>query len=268
MNGHSQKNVSTSFAHAFISRSGSISPTVLRLGSGDSGILTINELEAAVVTDPEFSLRALALANSAFYSQQHEISSLRGALVVLGVSTVHKLAASLLSKSLHSSPDAGDEALWQHCQAVGVAAEMLCEVHQQVDPHQAFAAGLLHDIGILALQVLEQEDSELFADHAIVGAEIAYLLGLSPALSSAIAHHDEHQNSDCEDTALETTIYIANEIAARCGFANDRENYGDEKRMQTAVASLAMLESDIDVLATGLPTRMQIHQATLNGTNT
>lgn len=254
-----------SLAKEFISRSGSISPSVLRLGGGASSAMSVRELESAIVADPEFTLRALALANSAFYSQQHEINSLRGALVVLGVDAVHNLAASLLAKALHASPTATDERLWEHCQAVGVAAQILSESHRQTDPKQAFAAGLLHDIGLLALQTLGRSDDDAHVHHAGLGADIAELLGLSPSLVAAIRFHDETGSAREEVTPLEATIFIANEIVEQCGYGLDGDSSGDQSRVIELAAQLTLEESDLEALIEALPSRLENHQVSLHG---
>ena len=251
-----------SIAEAFVSRAQTISPVVLRLGSGDGRRLSIMELEASIVVDAEFTLRTLALANSAFYSQQHEIRSLRSALVVLGANTVHNLAASLLARALHASPSAPDANLLAHSHAVGMMAQMLCEAHNLADPQSAFAAGLLHDTGILALAALNCEDDKALANHDQLGGDIAQLLGLSPALASAIrCHGDAGHFSGNDYTALEATVYVANQIAISCDYSHEQESSGDPDLLDQLVDQLKLKASDIDALAAALPDRLEILEA-------
>ncbi|MFK7885360.1 MAG: HDOD domain-containing protein [Gammaproteobacteria bacterium] len=250
-----------SIAHAFVARSQAISPAVLRLGGGNSSALTIRELEAAISLDPAFSLRALALANSAFYSQQHEISTLRDALVVLGAEVVHNLAASLLARALHDSPKTVDEVLWEHCHAVGLASQMLAETHRRVSPRSAFAAGLLHDIGILALQSLDHDDPESYARHEEIGGQIALLLGIAPSLSSAIRSHGGGASAEPDNAPLEATVFVANELALRCGYSHDRESAADDRRLRANISFLGLEEADFDALGAALPARLQALEA-------
>lgn len=257
----------SSLAQSFISEVGPISPSLLQLGTGDCSTLTIDELEAAVVADPVLSLRALALANSAFYSQQHEIAELRSALIVLGADAVHNLAASLLARSVHSSSPNIDEALWQHSQAVAVAGQIIAEAHQQVAAKQAFAAGLLHDIGILALQRSSDTDDERQTDHAALGAEIAELLGLSPSLSNAIRHHDRSTHFDFNGAPLEATVCVANHLAVRCGYGYDGESTDDEDLIDDLVSGLGLKRTDIDSLADSLATRLENLHGMFNNEN-
>jgi len=263
MNGVPEQAEQDSVAEAFVNASKSISPCVLALGSGNAETLTINELEVVVIADPEFSLRVLALANSAFYSQQREITALRSALVVLGTDTVRNLAVSVLARSVHTTSRQTDENLWLHCQAVGVAGQMLAEVHHKVPPRQAFAAGLLHDIGILAQQQYDGAKSENLHSHAVYGAEIANLLGLSASLSRAIGNHDEFENIRFENEPLIATVWIANHIADRCGFGYDEDSVGESHEIATIVSSLDLRDADIDTLADCLPKQIEELQCML-----
>lgn len=248
---------SDSIAEAFITQAKTITPAVMRLGTGSAAALSVDELEATIITDTEFFLRTLALANSAFYSQQNEIRCLRTALVVLGVDTVYNLAASLLARALHTSPSATDECLLRHSYAVGMVAQMLCEKHRKANPRSAFAAGLLHDTGILALQVLGYEDDSYFAKHDAVGGEIAEVLGLSPALGNAIRLHGGGVFHDHDYTALEATVYVANELAIQCGYAHDRESPGDAARLHALLTKLELNASDLTALTEALPERLE-----------
>jgi len=245
-----------SAAKTFVSGSRTISPVVLRLARGDTVTLTLKELEDAIASDPEFLMRTLALANSAYYSQQHDISSLRTALVVLGAETVHNLALSLLARSLHNSSSSMSDSLWKHCQAAGVAAQMLAEVQRTVSPRSAFAAGLLHDIGLLAIDTLSHENNVPLSDHALLGAEIADRLGLSPSLSEAIRTHDDESQSNQEESLLASTVRAANEIALRSGYTHDSEHEPDENTISSSFARLNLNEEDIGALVAALPVRM------------
>ena len=247
-------------ASNFISGAASLSPTVLRLAQGNITEIAINELESIVGADPEFSLRILALANSAYYSQLHDIASLRSALVVLGADTVCKLAASLLSRSLLSTPRSNDSTIWRHSQAVGIAARLIAEAHRRADPQQAFVAGLLHDVGLSAVQMYEGATAADFEAHAEIGAEIAELLGLSPCLVSAIRHHDIPGEGAGIGT-LEITVFGANQVAIRSGFNHEAEDTDDDHCLLSAVESLVLQDTDIDALAMGLASRIEAFEA-------
>ena len=245
-------------AARFVSGAATVSPTVLQLTQKNLQDLPVGELESLIAGDPEFSLRVMALANSAFYSQLREITSLRGALVVLGAKTISRLAASQLSRSLMATPQESDPSIWRHSLAAGVAAQVIAEMQQQADPQQAFVAGLLHDIGVTAILAHGDAHSDL-AVHAEVGAEAAELLGLAPSLISAIRYHDGDL-SHHKDDPLIATVAAANLVAIRAGFCCSAES-DDDAALQLTLESLGFETEDIDALVIGLDHRLEALQA-------
>lgn len=241
-------------AQRFVDNVTHVSPVVVSLGQGAATTMPIGQLEELIGTDPEFSLRVLALANSAFYSQQHEITELRGALVVLGSTTVHSLAAGLLVRGLIDKSSAAAEAVWRHSLAVGVAAELLAGVHRAVDAKQAYVAGLLHDIGLLVTQQVGGADVEIDASsHAALGAEVAELMGLSPVLAAAIRHH---HNDPLGNAPLEATLAAAELVADQAGYALGADQAGSDAVVTAALEHLELLPKDLSTLAEHLPHRI------------
>ncbi len=217
--------------------------------------MPVHQLEATIANDPEFSLRVLGLANSAFYSQRHTIASLRSALVVLGAETVRRLAATQLSRALMANPRHGDPSIWRHAQATGIAAQMIAEAHRQVEPLQAFVAGLLHDIGVSAILACGDASTD-FELHAAIGAEAAELLGLADCLVSAIRQH-HHDPSNPSIDPLNASLVIANEVAIRAGYAHDAEASCDDGELQPALDLLGLEPADTDAFRIGLASRVE-----------
>ncbi|MEO0575484.1 MAG: HDOD domain-containing protein [Pseudomonadota bacterium] len=232
----------------------------MTLGTGGAGALSINEIESTIIADPELTLRILALSNSAFYSQQHEITTLRKALIVLGTSAVSNLAASLLARSLQASASTTDEALSRHSQAVGIAGQMLAEVHGRIAPAQAFAAGLLHDIGILALHNADLNVDDCSICHAALGSEVSARLGLSPSLCAAIGCHEDYAAEAVDDAPLIATVSVANALAIRAGYGYDAEQAADQSLVERYTSSLGLTDADIDTFVDDLPLRIEREQ--------
>ncbi|MEO1245677.1 MAG: HDOD domain-containing protein [Pseudomonadota bacterium] len=247
----------------FVAGRASMSTTLVSLAQGAARVAGINELESTVSADPDFSLRVLALANSAFYSPLHEVTSLRGALIALGADTVQKLAANLLARSLLATPSKAGAGLWLHSQAVSLTAQMLAETHRRVDPQQAFVAGLLHDVGLLASLSCDANSQTAIAEHGALGGEIADLLGLSPALSSVIRCHDDTVLEQLVSRPLNATVYIANVIASRRGFGHESEPPEDCEAATAVAGSLGLQPADIERLGNLLPERLEDLQASM-----
>jgi putative nucleotidyltransferase with HDIG domain len=249
-------------ALSFVAGATTPSPVVIRLAQNRVDDASVDDLETIIGTDPEFSLRVMALANSAFYSQMYDISTLRGALVLLGVETVCKLAASVLSRSLITTPRRHDNSVWRHSQAVGIGAELIAELHRRTEPRRAFVAGLLHDIGVPAILNYSGEASPDIARHAEVGAEVADCLGLSPQLITAIRYHDNPPETE-RSNVLVATVCIANQLAIRNDYSHEAEAPLEHELFHDVLARLGLGEPDLDTLAIGLAGRIEAFEASI-----
>jgi EAL and modified HD-GYP domain-containing signal transduction protein len=109
-----------------------------RLGDPNT---TTAEIELAVRRDPALVYRLLRIANSAASGSSREVSSIRDALVMVGVS---RLRAWLVLLSL--SPDGADGAGMVDALARARTCERVARAADQVSPDTAFTAGLLHGV--------------------------------------------------------------------------------------------------------------------------
>ena len=111
-----------------------------------------DELARVANDDPAFTAALIRLANSAESSPLSRVRTARGAIVRLGVPEARRtiIGVTLTQAFRGASGSHIDEReLWQHLVAVGVLADRLAwgEVHYG----DAFTAGLVHDIGRLAM---------------------------------------------------------------------------------------------------------------------
>jgi len=113
-------------------------------------------LADVIATDPALSARLLRYANSALLGVDEAISSIREAVVALGIRPVRTMA---LSYSLLSSNDPRScrsfdfEKFWFHSLACAVSARHLAIVQKESTASEAYTAGLLMHIGKLAFAV-------------------------------------------------------------------------------------------------------------------
>ena len=112
----------------------------------------LTEVQAVLRTDAAFSAEVLRLANSPLMGVRSEIRSILQAVVVLGLDRIKALAA-VLSLRLFVTTGKSSEAMracWRHSLATAILSERLARfVH--LDSDACYTAGLLHDIGRLAL---------------------------------------------------------------------------------------------------------------------
>ncbi len=118
---------------------------------------TASDLARLLSADQALSAKLLRVANSAEWGFERRITTVREAVVILGFKQVRQLAlvTSVVGNFKRSgSPDTRFDAdlFWLHNMAVGLAGEAVARKTRTALPGDAFTAGVLHDIGRLALR--------------------------------------------------------------------------------------------------------------------
>ena len=183
---------------------------------------SMDEMTEMVRREPALAARILTVANSAAFHAGSELRSLKESLQVLGVRTLHSIAASIAVREVFSGlpgTRAGDfDGFWRHSLMVAELAQAIAHETGQADPEEAYLTGLLHDVGELlllgglqadygkllneaasaeaALVVLEQ--AALQTDHAAVGAWLVERWHLPSFMADALLFHHHR----LEDVAL------------------------------------------------------------------
>ncbi len=179
----------------------------------------------AISRDPALSAKVLRIANSPLYAQLRRSSSLRQALVVLGLNATLTLALGFsLVKSLRGEkPQAVNHPhYWRRTLLAATAARALGEATGQTALEELFLCGLLQDLGMLALdravpelyvdttelqrthrELAAHEQGRLGMDHAEVGGWLLEQWHLPKRLSEAVAashRHDHRRALNARDT--------------------------------------------------------------------
>lgn len=173
--------------------------------------------------DPALSAELLRVANSALYGFVQRIDSVKHAVIVLGSENVKRLALTVaLGKFAKTFLRYENLRIcWNH----NVASAMICEdlaVSLNLGKDRAYTAGLLHDIGRLALLVsypaeygnllavaregnfdqLECERQLFDIDHCAAGHWLAEHWNLPADFGYAIAQHHQPGPHDGDLTLL------------------------------------------------------------------
>ncbi|MBI5094782.1 MAG: HDOD domain-containing protein, partial [Candidatus Hydrogenedentes bacterium] len=155
-------------------------------------------------SEPGIAAKVLKVANSAFMGGASEITNLRTALVRLGTTATHSVIMSVLVMDVMKD----SVGLLTHSVATGVFASRVAAAADLGNPDDAFAAGMLHDIGKIFLMLvhrkrgdrghmapgcgdngLEAERAEFGVDHTQVGCWLATRWNFPESLRRVIRDH-------------------------------------------------------------------------------
>lgn len=116
----------------------------------DAGMSEVTEL---IEQQALLSAQILRVANSAYYRHSQEVTTVRGAIMLMGLDAVRALATAIsIDRTLTSRmkgvlPDL--PAMLVHSLATAVAAQTLARLTAPALLAEAFVAGLLHNTGVL-----------------------------------------------------------------------------------------------------------------------
>jgi len=124
----------------------------------NSDYINIEEFSNKLAKYDNLSEVLLINVNSGYFKLRRKIDSLSDAIVYLGMRTVERLVIAYLIKSLipaeiGKSKKLNREKYWKHCLGTSIAANLLAEKLGKVDKYKYFAYGLIHDIGIVLLDI-------------------------------------------------------------------------------------------------------------------
>ena len=195
----------------------------------------MRDLSTLLESDQAIATKVLKLANSAYYGLSGKVSSIRHASSLLGFNALGQLismvgTSSVLGKTLsgYALDSAG---AWRHSLTAASASRILALRKNAELENDAFAAGLIHDVGKLVLDrhvsdrreefnrlteggrnsMLVAEQRILGLDHAEIGFEVCKHWNIPESISSAIKFH--HQPSLSENDELAYIVFMANSIA-------------------------------------------------------
>jgi HD-like signal output (HDOD) protein len=191
--------------------------------------------------DGAMTANVLKLANSAFYGVRGTVSTTRQALVMLGNRAVVSLAFAtgmvpVMRRHLVGYGIDRDR-YWEHSLTSAMAAGVaMTRLDSSAQACEAFTAGLVHDIGMLALDehlatigmklvpafplfnVAEREQQALGFDHTDAGALLAENWGFPAVLAAAIKHHHHPWTAPVEENVV-AAVMVGDMVAQ---MADDR----------------------------------------------
>jgi HD-like signal output (HDOD) protein/CheY-like chemotaxis protein len=151
----------------------------------------VQSLADVITTDPLLAARVLKLANFAV-GQPQRLVTVSHAITMMGLDALKSLALGLTLFPLHSIPNKRERSdsdggrttlreLWEHSIGCAAVAARIATQVDHVSPHQAYAAGFLHDMGRLLLYRCSREGF-----HSAITVTSAKSIPLSEAETLAV----------------------------------------------------------------------------------
>lgn len=200
---------------------------------------SIDELVGLVRTDPSLTARILKLCNSALYGRSIEVATVSDAVAYLGTRNLVKLVLvscaanhfSQVGNSKYTEP----KTLWRHTFACAVACQWLANRSGFPQSDTAFTAGILHNIGKIALSQMADDsllagveaegshadvERKLFGiDHATAAGVVVDAWGLPRDLRRAVrGHHDEQEIGG--ESPLAAILNLGDTLVLAAGIGN------------------------------------------------
>jgi putative nucleotidyltransferase with HDIG domain len=180
------------------------------VGDPDKSIADIGYI---IEQDPSLSIRLLKIVNSAFFGLSGQVSSIRHAITIIGVTELQNLILATVIIDKFSSLPSGllsMQDFWARSLRCALISKELCIYNNKGDLDSLFICGLLHDIGQLvfyrripelARQIgllaksggddeIQTESNILGFNHYQVGAELARLWKLPSVIIETIGQHN------------------------------------------------------------------------------
>lgn len=202
--------------------------------SEDTGLKELAEL---IAHDPALSAKVLAVAHSAAYHRADaQALTLLQATNRLGTALIKVLVISeIVVQTFNGFNQAGGadlRAFWKHSLSVALLARALAPLLDYPSPEEAYLAGLLHNIGRLALlaaapqachslfdttddaALCAQEQRSLGMTHAQAGAWLLGRWHVSDQMVESTQLHHELESNLADAHTLVRLIHLAHRLAA------------------------------------------------------
>jgi len=198
--------------------------------------------------DPSIAGLVMQLANSALFASRTPIATLANAINRLGFAIAQKVITAAAMRPLFSSSELQE--VWHHSLEAADLSEQLADRSGTIDPAEAYLAGLLHDVGRIALLAMPLYDSArlqgllhggcprvyaehlvLRTDHAAVGAEIAEGWRLRETMVLAIRQHHRPERAG---GPLSCLLYVVEYLSGT------EEDLSSRSRLESALRGIGL----------------------------
>jgi HD-like signal output (HDOD) protein len=196
----------------------------------------INLVERLIVSDQSLAAKVLSVSNSPFYKGLHQVATVRSAIVRLGINEVSNIVMQTTHENNFRSKDpfvhSIMRALWRHSLGCAMGSNWLakkCGLNGLA--HEAFFAGLLHDVGKLLILTfiddlkhsdnldIQPSNAQLHKVMNSLHANQGYLLMVHWNLPEKYCHivRDHHHEEFDSKDMLQILVRLADKACLKLG---------------------------------------------------
>ncbi|MDR2892282.1 MAG: HDOD domain-containing protein [Deltaproteobacteria bacterium] len=198
-----------------------------------------NQMAEIIERDQALALKVLKMVNSPIYGFPGRITSVKNALVLLGINVIRGL---IISSAVFDAFNKYMIGLWTHSVACSLAAVEVARAADLPRPEEYSIVGLLHDMGkvVFAMQIpaaraevdaLVSKDDIMFRDgekivlgftHDKINAWMCEHWNLPLMLKEALVYHHDPMNAQFHPEAA-AVVHVSDFMARlfECGFGGD-----------------------------------------------
>lgn len=201
---------------------------------------TADRLAGVAKTDPVLASRLLISANSAFHNRAGiSIVDLDLAISRLGFEAVRNTAIALAVEQIFTSTRHAElherlEKLWSRSMALSSMCYVLAQGIDEINPDNAYLAGLLHEIGKLYILTKSRDFPRMLGDdeslgkviaawYPSIGKSIVESWGFPQVIADSITVSENLNTIRCSKASLVDVVYTAIALLDRPEETLDRE---------------------------------------------
>ena len=194
----------------------------------DQPDVQIEEVADLMLSDQVMTARVMKMINSPVYKPEHEITSLKRALVYLGLRHIREVAltTSLISAFDENKGAMEVSAFWEHSFGVGMVSKIIAKKVGYPDLEKAYIAGIIHNLGVVFLSNFMRDDFQKVLDRIkdkpikMIDAEIEQFGTSHCEIGLCMARKWNFPEAYCEVIALHHTPSAATIDPVLCAIVN------------------------------------------------
>jgi HD-like signal output (HDOD) protein len=248
---------------------------------------TAADVAVLVGNHPVLCARVLRVANSAYYGQQRNITTVKQAVLLLGSSAIRGIAAAACVE--RATPGRGKDdladiaALMRHSLATAIAAESLARLRRPDLSGEAFIAGVLHNLGVAVqvsidkpgvmamldarktvptrqIRVLESQFASVRHEDCVAAVLDAW--HLPENLVAATGYHHYPSAAPVEHRDLASLVNLGTTLALATGHTFALEPAPCAERESETAARLKLTAEELEQVKLELPRKVEeLHSA-------